>query len=39
MVPGGEKAVKENHLDDLKKYNKGQLLELRERQLNLLANK
>lgn len=33
------KAVKDKYIDELSKYTKGQLLELRDRQLKLLANK
>lgn len=33
------KAPKENHLNDLIKYSSSELLELRDRQLKLLANK
>lgn len=32
-------AAKEKYIDDLPKYSMAQLLEMRERQLNLLANK
>lgn len=32
-------AVKEKYIEDLKKYSKGQLLEMRDRQLKLLSNK
>lgn len=32
-------AVKEKHIEDLSKYTKVQLLEMRDRQLKLLSNK
>lgn len=32
-------AVKEKYIEVLSKYSKGQLLEMRDRQLNLLSNK
>lgn len=33
------KAAKDKYIDELPKYTKGQLLELRDRQIKLLANK
>lgn len=38
-VPGTVQAPKENFLEDLSKYTKAQLEELRDRQLKLLSNK
>lgn len=32
-------AVKEKYIENLTKYSKGQLLEMRDRQLKLLSNK
>lgn len=32
-------AIKEKYIEDLSKYTKGQLLEMRDRQMNLLSNK
>lgn len=38
-IPGLPKAPKETYLNELAKYSKAELLELRDRQSKLLANK